>query len=104
MARIREVRGSPQALAMAIPGVHGKDARLISVIRPVNPKDDLWGVWEAATIKHIVLFIRENGVDTDMVLQKRPYRQSGMQGLWQRRRVGVGCVPKTASSWTAKAH
>ena len=90
--QLQDIRDNPAAMEFPVPGTNGRPQLLISTIRPGHPCDDLFVPMDGDSIEHIVLFMREAGIDAESILSKRHY--GGMDrepGTW---RNGNGSVVK----------
>ena len=86
MAEIRELRDAPVLLNVTLPEVLGHPAKIIQMVRPVHPCDDLCVPLDSDIIEHIVLFIREQGLSRDLLSKKRLYKAAGHDapaGIWR---------------------
>jgi len=92
-ARLQEIREKPEVMEVFIPGVGDNPGMNISTIRPAHPCDDPLALLDADSIEHIVLHMREEGIDLESLTSKRGY--GGLQtGVWKN---GNGSVVEAMS-------
>ena len=90
--QLQEIRDNPAIMEFPVPGTNGNPQLLISTVRPGRPCDDLFVPMDGDSIEHIVLFMREAGIDEDSLVSKRHYGGMGREpGTW---RNGNGSVVK----------
>ena len=98
LREVREARESPEVFELDVPG-HGDRASMrVRMIRPVNPRDDLCVTLLAEAVEHIVLFIRNAGIDRATLEHKRTYKSAGHdtpKGIWS---SGKGYVVKVPAA------
>ena len=91
-AQLQELRDNPEVMEFTVPGVEGSPDLNVSTIKPAHPCDDLYLPLDGDSIQHVVLFLREVGVDLDNLLSKRQYGGMDMGGVW--RNGGASIVKK----------
>ena len=88
--KLQEIRDKPEVMEFPVPGIGEAPYLMVSTIRPAHPCDDPFVPLDPDSIEHIVLYMREAGVDIESMLAKRRY--GGMdreKGVW---RNGNGSV------------
>ncbi len=100
-ARLQELWQTPVIMEVPVPGVGEAPDMKVSVIRPVRPAEELCVSLNGDTLEHIVLFIRDRGIDAESLLTRRQY--GGMErekGVW--RNGGAGLVRMSRGPDTAE--
>ena len=83
-ARLKELRDSPVAMEVGIPGADARPALSVSCLKPVHPNDDIWLQMDPDSLEHVVLFIRSQGIAVEDLLSKRAYRDADAPaGVWK---------------------
>ena len=66
-----------------MPGADGRPPLDISTVKPAHPCDDFYVPLDSDSIDHIVMFMREAGIESDSLVSKRQYGGVGREkGVW----------------------
>ena len=95
-AQLQELRDNPEVMEFTVPGVEGSPDLNVSTIKPAHPCDGLCLPLDGDSIQHVVLFLRDVGVDLDNLLSKRQYGGMDMGGVW--RNGGASIVKSLAQT------
>lgn len=88
-AIMREMRDSPGALEVAVPGFEGKPDMVVKVIRPVHPADDICIQLDPIALEFVIGFVRHAGISEDTLYTKRDYKaHDAPKGVWKNGKKG----------------
>ena len=76
------LRKNPELISITLPTIDGFIGKEVSVQRPSHPCDSLVLKLDEAVLEHVVAYIREKGIDTDLVTNKRQYARGPAKGIW----------------------
>jgi hypothetical protein len=95
-SQLQELREHPEVLEFAVPGANGRPPLRISTVKPAHPCDDFFVPLDGDSIEHIVMFMREAGIDSESLMSKRQYGGVGREkGVWLN---GNGVLIKNVAS------
>ena len=82
-SQLQDLRENPEVMEFAVPGTDGRPELHISTIKPAHPCDDFHIPLDSDSIEHIVLFMRDAGIQAESLLPKRQYGGPGREkGVW----------------------
>ena len=93
--KVGDMRNNPTTFEFIVP-VDGCEMG-IKAVTPAHPCDELVLKLDPDGIEHVCNFIKSNGLDQEMLLRRRNYRDEGHAGLWRNGR-NSGLVRKGDSA------
>jgi len=79
-SKLKELRNKPSIMEFTVPGAGENPALEITAIKPIHPCDDFWIRFDAETLEHVVVYIRDQGLSIEDLCAKRAYRSAGAGG------------------------
>ena len=90
-AQLQEMRDNPEVMEFPVPGAAGRPTLNVSTLEPAHPCDDLYVPLDSDSIEHIVLFMRDAGVDLDNVNVQETIRRHGDTARYVEERWRFSC-------------
>ena len=88
-SQLQEIRSVPVPIEFEVPGVERTMPLHVGSIKPAHPCDELSIRLDAASIEHVVLFIRNEGIDLDALTTKRAYASVETAGVVRNGSAGL---------------
>ena len=83
-AQLQDLRDNPEVMEFMVAGAGGRPSLNVSAIKPAHPCDDLYVPLDADSIEHLVVLLREHGIDEESLLSKRQYGSMDLEaGVWR---------------------
>ena len=97
-AKLKELRGNPEVVTVAVPGFAGRPDKPIKMIRPVHPCDAIAVPLIKEVLEFVFDFVRDRGINIDILSAKRDYGAAGSEckGIWKTKTGFVVKMPDDA--------